>query len=110
MTKRRKRWLRRLAIGVSFAAFAAPASAQPVQPAASGGGMRLAEELHIPLLGSLPIDTRVALGGERGEPIVVGVPEGEHAKVFLDVAAHVALHCAKLASTGPVRSSLLRTV
>ena len=41
MTKRRKRWLRRLAIGVSFAAFAAPASAQPVQPADSGGGMRI---------------------------------------------------------------------
>jgi len=41
MTKRRRRWLRRLTIGVSFAAFAAPASAQPVQPAASGGGMRI---------------------------------------------------------------------
>jgi hypothetical protein len=40
MTKRRRRWLHRLTIGVSFAAFAAPASAQPVQPAA-GGGMQI---------------------------------------------------------------------
>ena len=38
MTKRRRRWLRRLTIGVSFAALAAPAAAQPVQPAESGGG------------------------------------------------------------------------
>ena len=41
MTKRRRRWLRRLTIGVSFAAFAAPASAQPVQPAAGGDGMQI---------------------------------------------------------------------
>jgi hypothetical protein len=40
MRKRRRRWLRRLTIGVSFAAFAAPASAQPIEPAA-GGGMRI---------------------------------------------------------------------
>ncbi len=30
MTNRRRRWLRRLAIGVSFAAFAAPAAAKPI--------------------------------------------------------------------------------
>ena len=30
MTNRRRRWLRRLAIGVSFAVFAAPAAAKPV--------------------------------------------------------------------------------
>jgi ATP-binding protein involved in chromosome partitioning len=77
---------------------------------ASGGGKRLADEIKQPLLGQLPIDTRVALGGERGEPIVIGNPEGEHAKIFLDIAANVALSCAKLASTGPVRSSLLRTI
>jgi hypothetical protein len=40
MTKRRRRWLRRLTIGVSFAAFAAPASAQPI-PAAADGGMQI---------------------------------------------------------------------
>jgi hypothetical protein len=37
MTNRRRRWLRRLTIGVSLAAFAAPAAAEAVQPAASGG-------------------------------------------------------------------------
>ena len=41
MTKRRRRWLRRLTIGVSFAAFAAPASAQPIPAAADGGGMQI---------------------------------------------------------------------
>ena len=40
MTNRRKRWLRRFAIGVSIAAFAAPAAAKPT-PAGGGGGVAL---------------------------------------------------------------------
>jgi hypothetical protein len=38
MTNRRRRWLRRFAIGVSLAAFAAPAAAKPT-PAGGGGGI-----------------------------------------------------------------------
>lgn len=77
---------------------------------ASGGGQRLAEELSSPLLGQLPIDRRIAAGGERGEPVVVSDPAGEHAQQFRQVAARVALECARLSATGPRRSSLLRTV
>jgi hypothetical protein len=40
MTNRRRRWLRRFAIGVSIAAFAAPAAAKPT-PAGGGGGVAL---------------------------------------------------------------------
>ena len=76
----------------------------------SGGGKNLAQELDVPLIGQLPIDTRVAMGGELGQPIISTVPDGEHAKIFLDLAAHAALECAKMSATGPVRSSLLRTV
>ena len=38
MTVRRRRWLRRFAIGVSIAAFAAPAAAQPDEGGAGGNG------------------------------------------------------------------------
>ena len=76
----------------------------------SGGGKRLAEELGIELLGQLPIDNAVSAGGETGKPVILAVPDGEHAKVFLDTAANVALAAAKLHATGPKRSSMLRTV
>ena len=77
---------------------------------ASGGGQRLADELGAPLLGKLPIDRKISQGGERGEPVVVSDPEGSHAQCFKEVAARVALECARLSATGPRRSSLLRTV
>jgi ATP-binding protein involved in chromosome partitioning len=36
----------------------------------SGGGERLAEELGVPLLGSIPLDPRVREAGDSGEPLV----------------------------------------
>ena len=43
MTNRRRRWLRRIAIGISFAVFAAPAAAKPV-PAVNSNGPLAAQE------------------------------------------------------------------
>lgn len=77
---------------------------------ASGGGKRLAEEIGARLLGQLPIDNKVSTGGETGNPVVSLAPDSEHAKVFLELAGEVALEAAKKHATGPVRSSLLRTV
>ena len=36
--------------------------------------------------------------------------DGEHAKVFMETSANVALAASKMHATGPKRSSLLRTV
>jgi len=38
----------------------------------SGGGQRLADEIGVPLLGSIPIDPAVAAGGDEGEPASLG--------------------------------------
>ena len=55
-----------------------------------GGGRKLAEELKAPFLGEVPIDARVRYGGDSGRPVVVGAPDSEHAKLFLDIASKVA--------------------
>ena len=70
----------------------------------------MAAELEGELLGELPIDVRVAVGGETGVPIVIGIPDSEHARIFRDTAAKVALQAARLSGTGPRRSNRLRTV
>jgi ATP-binding protein involved in chromosome partitioning len=56
----------------------------------NGGGRRMAEEMEIPFLGEVPIDTRVRSGGDEGRPIVAAAPEAPAAQAFLDLASRVA--------------------
>ena len=56
----------------------------------NGGGRRMAEEMSIPFLGEVPIDTRVRSGGDEGQPIVAAVPDAPAAKAFEAVASQVA--------------------
>ncbi len=48
----------------------------------SGGGERLAEQLGVPLLGSIPLDPAVAAGGDAGEPAVIAAPDTPAAHAF----------------------------
>jgi ATP-binding protein involved in chromosome partitioning len=55
-----------------------------------GGGARMAEDLGIPFLGEVPIDTRVRSGGDEGTPIVSAAPESPAAQAFSNVASRIA--------------------
>ncbi len=54
----------------------------------SGGGERLAAEIGVPLIGSIPIDPAVAAGGDRGEPVALQ-PGGPVAEAFDRIAKAV---------------------
>jgi ATP-binding protein involved in chromosome partitioning len=56
----------------------------------TGGGRRMAEEMQIPFLGEVPIDTRVRSGGDEGLPIVSAAPDAPAAQAFTAVARQVA--------------------
>jgi ATP-binding protein involved in chromosome partitioning len=60
-----------------------------------GGGAGIAESMGIPLLGEVPIDTRVRSGGDEGRPIVVAAPDAPAAQAFLAVAGRVAAEISK---------------
>lgn len=62
-----------------------------------GGGRRASEELGVPFLGEIPIDPRVAVGGDEGTPILVSVPDSPVAVAFRDIAGQVAAALSKLA-------------
>ncbi len=55
----------------------------------SGGGLRTAEELGVPLLGVIPIDPRVAECGDAGTPMVTTHPDSEVAAAFRKIGARV---------------------
>ena len=52
----------------------------------AGGGQRTAEELGIPLLGSIPLDPAVVTGGDTGKPVVIDRPDSPTGKAFQDLA------------------------
>jgi ATP-binding protein involved in chromosome partitioning len=56
----------------------------------TGGGRKMAEDLQIPFLGEVPIDTRVRSGGDEGRPIVAAAPDAPAAQAFSAVAGKVA--------------------
>lgn len=45
----------------------------------SGGGQALADDLGVELLGQVPIDPRVAEGGDAGKPVVEAQPDSPSA-------------------------------
>lgn len=54
----------------------------------TGGGARLAEEIGVPLIGTIPLDARVAAGGDEGEPAALAL-DGPVAAAFAAVADRV---------------------
>ena len=55
-----------------------------------GGGQLLADDLGVPLLGSLPLVPELREGGDNGNPITVADPESEVAKAFQAIAHRIA--------------------
>jgi ATP-binding protein involved in chromosome partitioning len=55
-----------------------------------GGGLRVATEHQVPLLGQLPLDVNICRHMDSGTPTVDALPEGHIAKAYLDIAARVA--------------------
>ena len=54
------------------------------------GGQMLAEELHVPFLGSIPIYQPIREGGDSGVPLLISEPDAPAAKAIVDVASRAA--------------------
>ena len=61
----------------------------------TGGGQKLAMELSIPLLGSIPINQSIREGSDIGYPIVVSHPDSEQSKKFFEICENMAAEVSK---------------
>ena len=52
----------------------------------SGGGLELADQLGVPLLGQIPLDPNVVNGGDEGRPVVTADPDGPAGTAIRSVA------------------------
>ena len=55
----------------------------------SGGGERLAQELGVPVLGSVPLDPLLRECGDAGEPLMVAAPDSSSARALRAIAGEV---------------------
>jgi ATP-binding protein involved in chromosome partitioning len=62
-----------------------------------GGGEKLANELGVPFLGTIPIDAAVREGGDGGKPVVEYNKENDTAHLFAELACQLAAELSKLA-------------
>lgn len=74
----------------------------------SGGGARLAADLGVPLVGSIPLHPDMAAGGDAGEPVALG--DGELADVFAAIARTVVEEVAPVVATAGCTARLLDRV
>ncbi len=54
-----------------------------------GGGMKMAQDLRVPFLGSVPLDSDIVESGDAGQPVIVKSPGAPSAKAFLSMATEL---------------------
>jgi ATP-binding protein involved in chromosome partitioning len=71
----------------NMAAFVDPDTGKRIEFFSSGGGRRLADEIGVPLLGSIPLQPGMAEEADRGRPILVAQPSSPAAAALSALAA-----------------------
>jgi ATP-binding protein involved in chromosome partitioning len=78
-------------IGVveNMSGFTDPETGRRFELFSSGGGRRLAEELGVPLLGSVPLQPRLAELADEGQPVLVASPDSPAASSLREIATQL---------------------
>lgn len=63
-----------------------PHCAKDIDVFKKGGGQKLAEELVLPYLGSIPLDGEIVANSDSGQPVVLARPDSVAAKAFMKLA------------------------
>jgi ATP-binding protein involved in chromosome partitioning len=93
-----------LGIVENMGSFVCPHCDEPIDIFESGGGERLASQMGVPFLASIPLDPAVRRAGEEGRPTVLAQPESAAAKALGAVAAKVLETVRENVRTGAART------
>ncbi|MDE0394098.1 MAG: Mrp/NBP35 family ATP-binding protein [Gammaproteobacteria bacterium] len=78
-----------LGIAENMSGLVCPHCGEMVDVFGRGGGERLAREMGLPFLGSIPLDPAVRSGGDGGTPIVVSAPESPAGSALSNLAGEI---------------------
>jgi ATP-binding protein involved in chromosome partitioning len=87
-----------LGIVENMSGYVCPHCNETVDIFGRGGGERLAREMGLPFLGTVPLDPRVRESGDAGRPLTAAAPASPAAEAFREVAERV------VAAVQPVRT------
>jgi len=73
----------------NMAGMICPHCGQMIEVFSKGGGAKVSDEMSVDLLGSIPMDPRIAADSDSGNPFVVGHPDSPAAKVFSEIVAEI---------------------
>jgi len=73
----------------NMAGMICPHCGEMIEVFSKGGGAKVSDEMNVDLLGSIPMDPRIAADSDSGNPFVVSHPESPAAKVFSNIVAEI---------------------
>jgi ATP-binding protein involved in chromosome partitioning len=78
-------------IGVveNMSGFICPHCGKKTEIFQSGGGKKMSEEAGVPFLGSIPIDPKVSVDADKGQPFLTAHKDSAAAKAFSEIVANV---------------------
>jgi ATP-binding protein involved in chromosome partitioning len=74
----------------NLSGFVCPDCGKKIDIFRSGGGKRIAQDLSVPYLGSIPIDPRVCNDADNGVPFIAENPDMPTAKAFAEIVTQAA--------------------
>ena len=79
-----------LGVVENMSGFACPHCGTHADIFGRGGGRRLAEDMHVPFLGEVPLDMQVREAGDGGRPTVISAPDSPAGRAFREIAEQLA--------------------
>jgi len=78
-------------IGVveNMSGFVCPHCNEKIEIFQSGGGKKMAQEMEVAFLGSIPIDPKVGVDSDKGTPFVLSQKDSAAAKAFMEIVKNV---------------------
>jgi len=86
----------------NMSAFTDPETGRRFEMFSSGGGQRLADEIGAPLLGSAPLQPRLAEQADAGQPVIIASPDSPAAQSLRAIAADLVRKTAARGAALPI--------
>ena len=79
-----------LGIVENMSYFLCPHCGEKTEIFSSGGGEKTSQKYNVPLIGKIPIDTEIRVGGDAGKPIIISNPKSPQTAEFINIGCAVA--------------------